>query len=418
LHKIVKPVVPTFPAPLVPKIKRNFVHNIDWEAGNDANVQEAQHYAPAGSKNSYKSCIRKFNNFCEWLNSHGVRNNGGVRNEDTVKKFVTALAKNGYALKTIKVHIAAINDQRADLNLDSLYSSDHHMFNKFFNNVQKMMATTDPTNGEGAIPFKEYQIFEILWLLKETASDTLKKMDLILGFTADFRADERIKMTINQIQFTEDGWMKIFRGKRKNDQKALDCEWIPVAPNTLYPDICPVRITRHYLSMLPPVPPDSRFLKLPNKTDSKYTKRNVGKNTLYDLVKQCSRLVHDIQFPELYTPNSYRKSAATIAVDKGIPKHQIMALTGHKTETAFNQYVDKKYFDMKQAAVALLPNNDPEKTGILLPENLEESKLDINCLEIMSDIDTDVEMLQEEVLDIFNEIEKKVFSINFVVDKI
>lgn len=42
---------------------------------------------------------------------------------------------------------------------------------------------------------------------------------------------------------------------------------------------------------------------------------------------------------ELITNHTARRSFATNAVIRGVPKTIIMAMTGHKTETSFNKYV-------------------------------------------------------------------------------
>jgi hypothetical protein len=104
--------------------------------------------------------------------------------------------------------------------------------------------------------------------------------------------------------------------------------------------------------------------KLPAKTDEWYDAVPVGKNTLGDKMKKLSKIAG---CSKVYTNHSLRATCVTSLDNAGFASRDIMAVSGHKSESSLKHYV--KTSDAKKkcmsAALAKQMNQQPDRPEAL-----------------------------------------------------
>lgn len=80
--------------------------------------------------------------------------------------------------------------------------------------------------------------------------------------------------------------------------------------------------------------------------------KNVGKNTLPKYGKFIARWLGKEDW-QSYTGHCFRRTAATFAADHGLSMPQVKALTGHRTDSAVAQYMDRSSVQLDLASEAV-----------------------------------------------------------------
>jgi len=239
------------------------------------------------------------------------------------------------------------------------------------------------TKGKGAREFSDLELSEIFQNVERNAYGLLILLDAVIGYYVGLRPEERLRLSKQDFDFKDEinGVIYVFRGVRKNDQLATNTDWIPVLKNEQSNLLDPTQIIKEYFQLIPGKIKDSdRIFLHPNKSNTGFTRRPIGKNTLYKLPKDAASHCNGIEDPNIYTPNSYRKSQATIAVEKGNDNNAVMKFTGHKSEEAFQELIDyerkiNENLDDKDLEIIEKDNVDDEVIFIpeTQPEQIEEN---------------------------------------------
>jgi hypothetical protein len=77
--------------------------------------------------------------------------------------------------------------------------------------------------------------------------------------------------------------------------------------------------------------------------------QNVGRDTLKHYGRDIAEAL-GLADPKSYTAHCWRRSAATLAANAGLSLAQIKALTGHRSDTVVQRYIDRSLSMMLAAA--------------------------------------------------------------------
>lgn len=106
-----------------------------------------------------------------------------------------------------------------------------------------------------------------------------------------------------------------------------------------------------YRAMFPPAQRNDRFFRkvLSKRGVLGVGKQKVGKGTAVDVGKKAASLL-GLPHPERYTGHTWRRSALTWAANQGRSLVQMKALSGHKSDTVVQGYVEKSDIVRKENA--------------------------------------------------------------------
>jgi hypothetical protein len=180
--------------------------------------------------------------------------------------------------------------------------------------------------------------------MPQDAAGAIARMDFVLGRYMCLHGIYRVQVLVQDVTFEEDGSaVYIRRSVEKNDQTGKAAALIKLASNVANPHLCPVRLTKDYMKLLPPgSSPISRLLRNPNPSKSKLTQQPLGKNGPLRYVRYAAGFAgitgSDLK---LYGTNSWRKAAANyIAKQAGDAMMEAVRKgTFHKTVAATKPYL-------------------------------------------------------------------------------
>lgn len=104
-----------------------------------------------------------------------------------------------------------------------------------------------------------------------------------------------------------------------------------------------VKAITNYVNCFPVEERTGRFFrKLLTNPDGtvKFSKRVIGEHTAAKIGIFIAKLLN-LSEPENYTGHCWRRTATTFAANAGLPLPQIKALTGHKSDTVVQGYIDR-----------------------------------------------------------------------------
>ncbi|CAG2213430.1 KCTD1_15 [Mytilus edulis] len=158
----------------------------------------------------------------------------------------------------------------------------------------------------------------------------------------------------------------------KNHKGGLDDNQNIIKPRmyeTKKPD-CPVAALTKYLSKRNPT--SNIFFQQPrvkvnNEDEMWYTSRPVGERLLNNMMVDISK---SAGLSQIYTNHCVRATTVTVLAQSGVPKTDIMKITGHKSEASLESYYqDSSEKQKRQYSAILLGNteNGSDKSGSTAP---------------------------------------------------
>jgi integrase len=159
---------------------------------------------------------------------------------------------------------------------------------------------------------------------------------LALGFAGAFRRSELVGLDIGDLRFTIDGLVVTLR-QSKTDPEGAGIE-IGI-PHGQYPESCPVRLTRSWLSTLDAI--EGPLFRSVNRRGAISVRRLPGK-AVASLVQSLAPTA-GLQ-PAAVGAHSLRSGFATSAVRAGRPEQLVMRHTRHESVMVFRGYVASSPF--------------------------------------------------------------------------
>jgi site-specific recombinase XerD len=153
---------------------------------------------------------------------------------------------------------------------------------------------------------------------------------LLIGFAGAFRRSELVDLCVKDIEFREEG-MIITITKSKTDQTGIGRQ-VPIH-YSCSDFLCPVKNVKQWLQKT--CIKEGTLFRNVNKGDNigtTLTARSVNR-----IVKKC--ITNAGEDPSLYSGHSLRSGYATEAARRGAHSHQIMMVTGHKSDAMVRRYV-------------------------------------------------------------------------------
>jgi hypothetical protein len=189
------------------------------------------------------------------------------------------------------------------------------------------------------------------------AAGAIARMDFVLGRFLGLHGIYRIQVLVKDVTFEQDGSaVYIRRSVEKNDQTGKRTSDVRLLSNAANPDLCPVKIIRDYLKLLPtPINPESRLLRNPNVTKTKLTQQPLGKNGPLRYVKYAASFAGiDASKLHEYGTNSWRKAAANQIAKQAsvVMMEAVKKGTFHKTVTATKHYLNTEALETLAGASA------------------------------------------------------------------
>ena len=157
-------------------------------------------------------------------------------------------------------------------------------------------------------------------------------------------------------------------------RKERKIAWIYPSEN---PVRCPVRLTKKYLSLCPPLYLKKNFyLKALTKTKPSqwYAKQVVGQNTLGKVVKQ---MMKEAEIEGFFTNHSLRRTGSTRLFQAGIDRKLIKEATGHTSDAvdAYQVISDKQREEMSRI-IAMKPVESSQNVTIVRASDAKNAKTD------------------------------------------
>jgi integrase len=171
---------------------------------------------------------------------------------------------------------------------------------------------------------------------------------LLVGFAGAFRRSELAGLTLDDVEFTNDGVMITLRQSKTDQEGEAYIKGIPYGST---PATCPVRALRAWLDA-GGITAGPLFRSV-WKGGRRLRPTPLNDRAIAEVVKRAAQAAgYD---PARFSGHSLRAGLATTAGAAGVDERTIMEQTGHKTTTMVRRYIRRG---------ALFRNNAPAKVGL------------------------------------------------------
>jgi len=159
----------------------------------------------------------------------------------------------------------------------------------------------------------------ILTGLPFNAAGAIARMDFVLGRYVGLHGSYRVEVLVGDIHFSKDGrHVFIRRSVEKNDPTGKNAVVVRLEADDAHPHLCPVRICKAYIALLPDACPTSRLLRNTNINKTKLTRQPMGKNGPLRYVRWAAGFAGiDEDAKANYGSNSWRKAGANKLAQQG-----------------------------------------------------------------------------------------------------
>jgi site-specific recombinase XerD len=167
-----------------------------------------------------------------------------------------------------------------------------------------------------------------------------------VGWVGAFRRSDVVSLDVEDVRFVPEGLIVLLRRSKTDQEGEGEEKGLPLAGN---PAVCPVRSLRAWLqaSDITTGPIFRAINAQGHVRDARLSDRSVA-----DFIKQAA-LAAGLD-PSEFSGHSLRSGFATTAAQHGVPLHEIMSQTGHKSERVARGYVRHATLFQRNAAKGLL----------------------------------------------------------------
>ncbi len=291
-----------------------------------------------GTRRAYRSAWRSFERWCHSLGREPL-----AADPDTIAMYVVRCADAGFAVSSIRVHLAAIRTAHllAGLSLD-------------LRHPRLAMVVEGVTRAKGVRPRRQAApaVPGVLRLMvaKRPSPDTpLGARDramLLLGFGAALRRSELVALTLGNVEVVPERGLRVLVRRSKTDQQGQGQE-IAVWANPDQPGFCPAVALARWMEhrreasdldwTASATSRAERPLFCAVTKTGKLTGGPLSDKAVARLVKQAA-LDAGLD-PERYSGHSLRAGLATAAGDEGARLAELMRQTRHKSTEVALRYL-------------------------------------------------------------------------------
>jgi site-specific recombinase XerD len=311
-------------------------------AGRAAEIEELSRRAALyatrargdGTRRAYRSAWRSFETWCASLGREPL-----AADPDTIAMYVVRCADQGFAVSSIRVHLAAIRTAHllAGLSLD-------------LRHPRLAMVVEGVTRSKGVRPRRQAApavpgVLRLMVAQRPSPDTPLGARDramLLVGFGAALRRSELVALTLDDVETIPGRGLRVLVRRSKTDQQGQG-QAIAVWANPAEPDFCPLAALDTWLAHRRTASDLDWTASASSRAErplfcavtkaGKLTGTPLSDKAVARLVKQAAA---DAGLdPERYSGHSLRAGLATAAGDAGAGLAELMRQTRHKsTEVA------------------------------------------------------------------------------------
>jgi site-specific recombinase XerD len=289
-----------------------------------------------GTRRAYRSAWRSFEAWCHSLGREPL-----AADPDTIAMYVVRCADQGYAVSSIRVHLAAI--RTAHLLAGRALDLRHPRLAMVVEGVTRAKGVRPRRQAAPAVP----GVLRLMLAARPAPDMPLGARDramLLLGFGAALRRSELVSLTLGDVETVPSRGLKLLVRRSKTDQQGQGHD-IAVWANPDEPGVCPLAALETWLAHRRAAPDldwtASASARAERPLFCAVTKTGrLSGAALSD--KAVARLVKQAALdagldPERYSGHSLRAGLATAAGDAGAGLAELMRQTRHKsTEVALS----------------------------------------------------------------------------------
>jgi len=287
-----------------------------------------------GTRRAYRSAWRSFENWCRDLGREPL-----AADPDTIAMYVVRCADAGFAISSIRVHLAAIRTahQLAGLSVDLR----HPRLAMVIEGVTRAKGVRPRRQATPAVP----GVLRLMLSARPPGENPLGARDramLLLGFGAALRRSELVALTIGDVETVPGRGLRILVRRGKTDQHGTGQD-IAVWAHPDQPSVCPLGALETWLAHRREAPDLDWTATATSRAErplfcavtkaGKATGAKLSDKAVVRLVKQAAA---DAGLDaEKFSGHSLRAGLATAAGDEGAGLAELMRQTRHKsTEVA------------------------------------------------------------------------------------
>ena len=293
-----------------------------------------------GTRRAYRSAWRQYEAWCHSLGREPL-----AADPDTIAMYVVRCADQGYAVSSIRVHLAAI--RTAHLLAGRALDLRHPRLAMVIEGVTRSKGVRPRRQAAPAVP----GVLRLMLAARDTplgsraASAAIvarERAMLLLGFGAALRRSELVALTLGDVETVPGRGLKLLVRRSKTDQQGQGHD-IAVWANPDEPGVCPLAALETWLAhrrtaadldwtATPTVRAERPLFCAVTKT-ARVTGQALSDKAVARLVKQaaCDAGLD----PDRYSGHSLRAGLATAAGDAGAGLAELMRQTRHRsTEVA------------------------------------------------------------------------------------
>jgi len=285
----------------------------------------------SSSVNTRRTYKFGWQSFSTWCNVRGVDPLHSENKEALVAFYVSEKAAGKHLkISSITCYISAIRDYYQDRGV--ILNLQHPSIKKVLKGVRKSMLKR-PNQKE---PLYVEQIKEMVEAIPIEMNGQRRLIGirdraiLLLGFAGAFRRSELVRVKIEDLTFTRDGFVILLQ-KSKSDQEGEGIEKaIPYGAN---PITCPVRSVKDWIEASKI---QSGPLFCPVNRHNQLIPKQLTDRSIANIVKRSFTEEDKVA---CVSGHSLRAGFVTTAARKKVPEHLIMKQTGHKCSDNLKRYI-------------------------------------------------------------------------------
>jgi integrase len=242
---------------------------------------------------------------------------------ETLARFLTERADNGYAVSTLRRYVSAIRTAHVADGFDDPTKA------PLIAAVIDGIARERGTASEGKAALSLVELSRIIGALPETHLGVRDRAIILLGFAAALRRSELAALDIEDLRFTEDGVELLIRASKTDQRRAGQHVFVPLGDR-----LCPVVALRHWLEI-------SEFATGPvfrriSRGDRVLDTRLSGQGIATAVKRAGGAVGLD---PDTLGGHSLRAGFVTEAARRGETAYRIMATTRHRSTESLKAYI-------------------------------------------------------------------------------
>ncbi len=296
-------------------------------------LEYARHSKSENTKRAYKAAWRDFEYYAKLNNRQSL-----PASPETIIEYVVSLTE--AKVSTIEVRLAAISSGHRMAGL-----ADPTTFERV-KLVVEGIRRTRRTAPDKKAPITHSVLEQLVATLPTTLRGKRDRAILLVGYAGAFRRSELVALDVQDLQLLPDRITVTLRHSKTDQEGAGMVKIIPEIPND---QTCPACALREWL-LAAQVCGGAIFRRIDrwgNVMDGRLTDQNVAR-----IIKRAAQSAG--LDPAQFSGHSLRSGFITEAANAGVESRDIMAQTGHKSETVMRGYIQDAGRGAMRAAVAAL----------------------------------------------------------------